>query len=610
MYITVVRALVFLQHSLLLYGESLFPLEVENYVMDKFTINRDSSTGYGSINFKTGDSFKIYFCLRAETSVNLNNVRFSNDGGSDAIEFGIDGIRLGILTSPDDSNYGKGWNNFLQSGPIGPYLNLSSGRHFISISVNKTDFYGVELDQLEIKTLDSHISDEIFKCSLFCDKDITYSNGRARDDMSSAVLTRKTSQPVCPSNNNLLLPIYHENVKMFLVTVMHPKYRSFENNFHDEHGLCERHNKTLWEFSKVQLESHYDTVHSELYPSATMEHGRSNTSKSLYMKIKFKNLHVDDTDTRLVLQFLHVVDIFLVTCTYKDEGSLITLKNAYFSSIKTKHVWLIPKNSLLKEREILLHILADPAQMRSITVDFIKLEHHASLSINSENLFSSYDTKIEVFYDQFNKEHSVQDAMSVRNVDTDTIFNHVSEIVISHRLPWADVYSPIVKLLRTGEMNILPIAPHGLTEIPFGTSIVFGQNDPSKNNLPSAPISRIDITPAALQLFVTFKDHGTTNILIKSTWKDTKAIFKDIVNTRNPLKYPFATIMTTWNYDGNADVDHVSSNGDTVHHIVKGWDKLYGTSFTFFRQCLSRYNTQSPDLRLQIINEKDLYLFI
>lgn len=590
------------------HGHKLFQLEAEKYVMDKFTINRNSAKGYGSVNFKEGDSFKIYFCLREETKVNLNNVRYSNDGGSDIIEFGMDGILLGVLTSHSKSNYGKGWNEFIATGSIGPSIILSSGRHFITVNITKTDFYGVELDQLEITAEDYYISEEIFKCSLFCDDDITYSNGPARDDMSSALLVRKMLPSVCSNNKNILLPIYHENAKMFLITMMHPKYRSFENNF-DDNEKCKTSNNTLWEFTNTELTSSHNIIYSESYSDAVFEYGGSNTSKLLYMKFTFEKESESNFETRLVLQFRQLTQIFLCSCKYKrKDGSWFTLKHTFFGPQKTKYVWQIPADTWSSSNEVIFNILVDHSNITPIVLEYVKLYRGTSGFKTSDVLYSSYDTKIEVITDA-NENTLDTNTMAVRNVDNNEIYHYISQIVISQRLPWAEIYSPVVKLSRSGELEVLPIAPHGLTEIPFGSSIIIGQNDP-RDDIPSAPISSIEIAPEALQLVVKFEDSGSSNMLIKSTWKDTKVIFKDIKTTKDSLQFPLVTVLTNWQYDGNADADHVSANGDISHHIAKGWDKLYGTSFTFFRRCISRRNTQSPDLRLQLINEKDLYLYV
>ncbi|XP_076095709.1 uncharacterized protein LOC143066783 [Mytilus galloprovincialis] len=336
-----------------------------------------------------------------------------------------------------------------------------------------------------------------------------------------------------------------------------------------------------------------------------------------YYGIELDELTISTTDYYLIEESFKcssycdrniiVVDIFLVSGSYNAKGVLLALDSTYLSRQKTKHEWIIPKQSWSVQNEILFYIFTYPSEIKSITIEYIKLEYQAIETKHREVLFIDPAMKVEVFTDVFERTDIKQKTMTVRNVDTSQEILNVSEIVISHISPWTNIYSPIVKLSRQGEMHILPIPPHRLTEIPYGSSIIIGQNDPSKN-FPMASISKIDIAPQAKKLFVTFKDNGSSTIIIKFIWQQTEVIFKDIITTRNPNEYPFATLVTTWKYDGNADVDHVSTNGDTVHHIVQGWDELYGTSFTFFRQCLSMLNTQSPDLRVQLINEQECVL--
>lgn len=583
---------------------SFFPLEVENYVMDKFTINRDSARGYGSINFNTGDNFKIYFCLREESVVNLNNVRYSNDGGSDVMEFSIDGIRLGILTSSPKSNQGFGWNNFIATGVIGPNLTLPSGRHFVSVHVNSSDLYGIEIDQLELRTSDIYLSDEIFKCTLFCDEKITYSNGDARHDMPSATLSRRTLPLVCSTNKNLIFPVFHQSADMFLVTVMHPKYRSFENNFNERIDYCDLNNKIMWEVSKVEISSSYKIWNYSLYPGLELECGVSNVSRASYVKVKFTISKHKESGTRLVIKLLSVVDMFHITAEYKVDGIVSTLKNAYFSPQQTKREWILPAGTWSDSNEISFNVLHDPLDTQPILIDYIKLELNSQTTQATHLLHSSYDTRITLSTDD-----AVGSSIIVRNVADGKTYSAVSNLLISTRLPWANIYSPIASLSRSGELKLLPRAPHALTKIPFGTSLLIGQHNPA-DELPSAPIKTIDVNPASLLLKVTFEDNSTKSIMIKSTWRDTKLIFKDIVDKKDRNKYPLLSVLTMWNYDGFADADRVSTNGDIIHHVAKGWNQLYGTSFTFFRQCLSKHNTQSPDLRLQFINTKDLYLFL
>ena len=66
------------------------------------------------------------------------------------------------------------------------------------------------------------------------------------------------------------------------------------------------------------------------------------------------------------------------------------------------------------------------------------------------------------------------------------------------------------------------------------------------------------------------------------------------------LQFPFLTFMSMLVADGNSDVDHVSVNGKMAHRI-NDWQKLFGTSVVFFRKCLSKHNTLSPDIRVDLL---------
>ncbi|CAC5402917.1 unnamed protein product [Mytilus coruscus] len=532
MFVFVSISLILVQQLCYLCGGSHFTFEIENFVVDKFIMSRSRASAQKSALFKTGDSFSIYFCLRNTTEVRLRSVRYSNDGGGDSVAFSVDGKQLGLLKTKFDRNGGHGWNNFIYTEQIGPAMTLSSGKHVLSVNIIYTDYYGIELDELTIRTTDNYLIEESFKCSFYCDSNIVYLNGKNRHDMPPAVLKRKSLRSSCQSSTkNVFLPIYHKNVRMFVVTAMNPKYKSFENNFHDENILCNEGNITVWELLNIKLKSENNTLSTDMYSGVGIKHGRSSTSRSLFINLSFNNIKEYDVNYRLVLKFLEVVDIFLVSGSYNAKGVWMALNSTYFSRQKTKHEWIIPKQSWSVKNEILFYIFTYPSEIKSITIEFIKLEYQAIETKHREVLYIDPALKIEVFTDVFERTDIKQKTMTVRNVDTSLEFLNVSEIVISHISPWTNMYSPIVKLSRQGEMHILPILPHRLTKIPYGSSIIIGQNDPSKN-FPMASISKIDIAPQAKKLFVTFKDNGSCSIVIKSIWQQTEVIFKDIITTK------------------------------------------------------------------------------
>ena len=59
------------------------------------------------------------------------------------------------------------------------------------------------------------------------------------------------------------------------------------------------------------------------------------------------------------------------------------------------------------------------------------------------------------------------------------------------------------------------------------------------------------------------------------------------------------TFRSMWVADGNADVDHVSTP-QGVWPILTGWENLTSPYVLFFRACISRHNTLSPDIRVDV----------
>lgn len=53
--------------------------------------------------------------------------------------------------------------------------------------------------------------------------------------------------------------------------------------------------------------------------------------------------------------------------------------------------------------------------------------------------------------------------------------------------------------------------------------------------------------------------------------------------------------------DDNNDVDHISVDGGKPLKITEQWNEIRGNYFAFFRQCISKHNTQSPDISIQFM---------
>ncbi len=93
------------------------------------------------------------------------DMRYSNDGPSDEVQLLVDGISIGTVTTtntfPSGGTPGDGWNNFATNTFEHAYW-LDSTTHTAQLVIVDTDYYGVEVDQVEfigshIKTLNSGI---------------------------------------------------------------------------------------------------------------------------------------------------------------------------------------------------------------------------------------------------------------------------------------------------------------------------------------------------------------------------------------------------------------------------------------------------------------------
>ncbi|XP_021375023.1 uncharacterized protein LOC110464240 [Mizuhopecten yessoensis] len=601
---------------------TVFHVEAENFVTDKFALHRLNATGEESINFNQGQFIHVYFCLRAESEVAVDNILYSNDGGSDMFEVSIDGVKLGEIVTPEHSQNGLLWNNFLSSQQVGPSLTLSSGYHVISINFTSTDFYGVEIDSVFVRVEDRFLEEELFKCSLFCLKDNMYDNGPARDDLSSILLDRKNYDINCPKEDNIILPMYHANVDLYMISALLPRYRSFENHQESHYESCVPPSDELWNFQNfvVPIENKDGHIINNL---ASLTYHTLNNSRTSVFCVAFDKqastaVAIDegqvDTGHVLSVQFKRVASPFYVTIRYRGVQSNWSAEFAkYFTPQVRQDIWTISEHewSDTEVNEVEMTIVSDPNNPFPIVIEYLRLTKRRLGERQHKLIYSSKDIQAEVVTVDFgpNAQGDFQDKMSVTRLDTGEKWDSASYISILHILPWSQKYGEVLRFYQSGKIRVLPLTPPGLDKLPFGSSFIVGQSDPNER-FPRAPISHIDIDPGALQLFITYKDEGKANMIIKPSLHGTRVIVKDVEMAKDSMLFPFVTFSSLWITDGNSEVDHISSNGNDVHHIVNGWVKLYGTAFTFMKKCISKHNTQGPDMRIELLTKRELYQYV
>ncbi|XP_052268258.1 uncharacterized protein LOC127869641 [Dreissena polymorpha] len=114
-----------------------------------------------------GEELKIKFDLPSQASLEVMDVRYSNDGDHDVCSVGLDGRELGQFKTSSYYGWGDLWNNFKSSGPIGGQQFLEAGSHSLSLTMLASDEYGVEVDYIRISVQGSkveNLQNEHFMC--------------------------------------------------------------------------------------------------------------------------------------------------------------------------------------------------------------------------------------------------------------------------------------------------------------------------------------------------------------------------------------------------------------------------------------------------------------
>lgn len=97
---------------------------------------------------------------KRNVSIYIEDIRYSNDGPSDAVKLRFEGVNIGSFRTFEKWRSGHEWNVFRNSGGIGPLIMLSKGK-FTLVIIVKTDRWGVELDRIKLNAVNQHPKQDI-----------------------------------------------------------------------------------------------------------------------------------------------------------------------------------------------------------------------------------------------------------------------------------------------------------------------------------------------------------------------------------------------------------------------------------------------------------------
>ena len=108
------------------------------------------------------DIVTVKFTTYMSMNLSIDNVTYSNDGGSDRINLLLDGFEIGSFDTHSYSNWGDYWNEFYGSSVIGDWEFVPPGDHELTFIVDHSDdCYGVELGTLYI-SVDLYVHESSF----------------------------------------------------------------------------------------------------------------------------------------------------------------------------------------------------------------------------------------------------------------------------------------------------------------------------------------------------------------------------------------------------------------------------------------------------------------
>lgn len=546
-------------------------------------------------------SLSLNFCLRRSTAVMVHDFRFANGNRSETVLVEIDRILMGIFQTP--SSLDGQWDNFMSTGQFPRIPRLPIGWHTITVKLNGTAD-GIAVDKIDFNLNDEIITPDIFSCELSCIPDQNF-NLRANDHLTeNSFIVQESYKTTCPEVDNINVPIFNPSVQEYELTAALPQYRAFSNWRHENTTGCPHLSPILWSFNDIRISATTREQVREKTAKMYFSMGHDIFSRMSLMVIlqfrlegKSKGLIDSEMGSILKAKFRDLKQDVRLTMRFKGshpEISRPVVKILSPSNPETR--WDIDDFSWTEFDYNLIFLNLDTNASEALNLDFLFLERRPMLPDQVQTIFKGDNIIVEAVFSNFWWLNP--DSMSITLSNKHT-FNNASYFRLYRPIPWNSGYAQVFVMYQDGNARLLPVPPEGVDWIPFGSSVIIGQTDPTVTR-PFASITHVFIDTDALVMDVTYKDGGSSKLTLINSLSETRIVVSDIFFQRNPIMYPFATFRSMYVTEGNSDVDHVSINGIYPRHIMTDFGAVMGRSFVFHRKCMSRHLNLSPDIYIDV----------
>lgn len=583
----------------------LFNIEIERFGPKEKSIPRSQASNNFTILMKKHETVRIIFCLRLRSAISIINIVYSNDGPEDEIQAFLDGENMGSFISSPYDGAGKGWNLFRSSGRLPGRVWLNSGPHTLVLNVTSADSYGIEVDNMFLDIDDLGMDYPTFFCSLYCFESVNYKPEKF-EMVSGGRFVQRSFSSQCAEVDNVNVEIYHETATEFEITANIPKYLSFANYRQPFFDNCLL-GSPYWTFQNQSVKHGNRLVET---PEARLSFRGTTEATILIVNFDLKNIspvrEVDETRIgallRLKLRNMPRENVLVKPERMGQERHWINMEHKTFTPFSTERTWDIPDFAWSADDVNGVRLTIYPGK-QDVVVDIIQLERR-----------STTDTTIDVYADNdvviqavrlgfWHRKQERPESMAVQNTFGNTTeLTNIDSFRIYSKVPWSGGYSQVFVLFQDGRTRIQSITPHGLDYIPFGSSLNIGQPLVVNSKRPYSAIRKVNIDPKNLRMSIRYVNGNSADFVLKTSFTNTKLIVEKCSFLQNRNTFPIMTFQSMWVNDGNADVDHVSVDGGEPRHIMSHWQELRGKSAAFFRKCISRHNTQAPDIQIKFLN--------
>ena len=468
--------------------------------------------------------------------------------------------------------------------------------------------YNGTADGLAVDTIDLNIEDEkltqaLFTCELSCLPDRRF-RLRPNDVITErSYMAQESYNTTCAEVDNVNIPIFNTNVQEYEITAVLPRYKAFSNWRTENITGCPHLPPVYWRFYNIILSQ--GVQHTYRLDRATMyvangldTSARISVRLILQFRLEGKSMGMVDSEmgTTFKISFTDIRSTIRVAMSYIGRREITIPDVKFITETRPQAEWNTTDFSWTDSKYNLIFLDIDSNSSTPLVVQYLHLERRTWLPDQIRTIYKGDNIIVEAVFSDF--WWLYPDAMTIHLSNGETYYN-TSYFRVYRPIPWSSGYAQVFVLYHDGNARLLPVPPEGSDWIPFGSSVIIGQTDPTAVR-PYTPINDVWIDLNRFIFDLQYKDGSTSKLTLICTLSETRAIVSDIRFRGNPLYFPFTTFRSMYISEGNSDVDHVSVNGMSPQPIMDDFGAITGRSFVFHRKCMSRHLNLSPDIYIDI----------